>query len=175
MESNGRPRFTYIALSHSVSSIVVTGAIVATLLFSYTYSCFHSGDRALVWAWTGYVAAASHLIFVFLEHQADIPVNFYLPTAHTPQTRMIGLGWAEYAHWEMIFMFLCVAYFLTQFSFRKWFLFGLTLLVCNYLVINNLVWTSLTKGQFLLAVAVVSHLVPLWAHLIERNDDQMNV
>lgn len=35
---DGQPRFVYIALSHSVSSIVVTGAMVATIIFTYCYS-----------------------------------------------------------------------------------------------------------------------------------------
>ena len=93
---HGQPKFVYIALSHSVSSIVVTGAMVATVIYSYAYSASStaSGQRALLWSWTGYAATASHLLFVTLHNRHDIPIDFYLQTtgAHAPASRMIGFG-----------------------------------------------------------------------------------
>jgi hypothetical protein len=90
----GRPKFVYIALSHSVSSIVITGAMVGTIVYSYAYSSLGSGRKALLMSWTAYAATASHLVFVGLHNHHDIPIDFYLQVtgAHAPGSRMIGFG-----------------------------------------------------------------------------------
>ena len=171
MDAHGLPRFTYIALSHSVSSIVVTGAMVATVLYSYTYSSFQSGPQALLWSWTGYCAAAAHLLFVVVHNTADIPIDFYLPTpnAKAPASLMIGFGYPFYADAEMILLVFCVAVFLWRNGVMKWGLFGITVCALNYVTVNNLVFSSLDGNQYLLLMGVSVHVIPLWAYWIEQS------
>ncbi len=170
-----RIRFTYIALSHSVSSIVVTGAMVATVVFSYAYSVSASGDRALLWSWTGYSAAASHLIFVVLHNNNDIPIDFYLPSSgvHVPGSRMIGFGFEWYRQFESIALGLFIAAFVLRYGARRWGLFGGVVWLLSAAVAGGIV-TLTTRNQYLMAMIATCSLVPLWARWIE-GDEQAGV
>jgi hypothetical protein len=165
---DGHVRFTYIALSHSVSSIVVTGAMVATVVFSYAYSSSTSGDQALLWSWTGYSAAASHLIFVVLHNAHDIPIDFYLPTVgqHVPGSRMIGFGFEWYRQFESVFLGACVALFVLRHGAGRWGVFGATVWLLSQAVAREYI-TVVTRSQYLLVLVATCVFVPLWARLIE--------
>jgi hypothetical protein len=50
-------------------------------------------------------------------------------------------------------------------------LFGLSLVVMNVFVANDLVWTNLAKNQYLIVVAVVTHFVPFYTWLLEKKTE----
>ena len=80
---------------------------------------------------------------------------------------MIGFGLENYGLLETAFLAVSVVWFLATNGFRKWGIFGVTVVVMNYLAVNNFVWTGLNKTQFLILMTIVVHLVPLWAYVIE--------
>merc|ERR1712098_2664 len=144
--------------------------MVATLVFSYTYSSMQSGESALTWSWTGYAAAASHLLLVVLHNTADIPIDFYLPNSgvSTPGSRMVGLGLDWYPQLDMALMGLSVLVFLSAHRSRQWVFFGVAVLAMNYLALYDIVWHQLSKQQYLVIMLVVTHLLPMWAGVIEN-------
>jgi hypothetical protein len=119
---------------------VVTGAMVATVVFTIAYSTNNiakAGDKALIWSWCGYASAASHLGFVVLHNTKgkpisafanfkfvfpkDIPIDFYLPIhgSHLG-SHMIGFGFPWYPTFETAFFLIAVVFFAVRTNFKKY-------------------------------------------------------
>lgn len=80
---------------------------------------------------------------------------------------MMGFGFDWYPYLDVAFMAFCVLYFLVKNGWKRWGLFGISMVLLDYVTVNNLVWQSLSQTNYLLLLALVIHLVPLWAALLE--------
>lgn len=174
-------KFTYFALSHSVSSIIVTGAMVATVVFSLAYSETGTGSKALVWAFSGYMSATFHLVMIVLHNYNDIPIDFYLPNdsaPHVPGSRMIGFGWSLFPVVESsVLIAACVLHVLTVTDGKKmsWLLVWLSLVGADTLLKQTAVGVMTSKGQYMVTLALCIHLIPALVYVVENSSSSRGV
>lgn len=168
---------TYAAYSHSVPSVIVTGALVATFVFTLTYSSVGVGAPALTKAFSGYVAATAHLAFLLLHHSHDIPLDFYLPlTTRSEGVKMVGYNVPHYAAIESVVLCVCVAVYAIRLASSKSTSASVKsqlFVVCAVVILGDAAMklglvAITTKQACLLVLAIVTQGIPFWAMLIEK-------